>query len=127
MQCWVTSVISKRFAMLGSMLWVVFVVRSLCSFCEVQHLISVRRMPENTHLLATACQSVSSAEVALTSVAFHDLPPGRHLHTEVRVQIGITDSGARKKALLVFLDILKLNFLPSLLVVRVVTPCVWLT
>lgn len=108
MQCWVTSVISKRFAMLGSMLWVVFVVRSLCSFREVQHLISVRRMPENTHLVAAACQSVSSAEVALASVAFHDLPSGRHLHTEAHVQIGIADSGARKKALLVFLDILKL-------------------
>lgn len=67
------------------------------------------------------------SEVALASVAFHDLPPGRHLHTEVHVQMGTTNSGARKKALLVFLDISKLNFLSSLLVVRVVTPCVWLT
>lgn len=109
MQCWMTSVISKKFAMWGSMLWVVFVFQSLCSLCEVQHLISARRMPANTQLLATNCQLVSSTEVALASVAFQWPPPGRHLHTEAH-----TAEQEERPAFLVFLDTLKLKFLPSL-------------
>lgn len=139
MQCWVTSVISKRFAMLGSMLWVVFVVRSLCSFCESSILfqwgeclkIHIWWPQPPVGFLCWGCPSFRG----LLWPAFRQTPA----HWGTRSNRN-SRQWSKKKGFACFLGhfkiififtfkmiIFKIKFLPSLLVVRVVTPCVQLT
>lgn len=66
---------------------------------------------------SVACLQADSCTLALAPVALSGLLTGRLLHTEVQLEIGIKYRGARREGFLVFLDNLKLNFLPSSLIV----------
>lgn len=125
MQCWVTSVISKRFAMLGSMLWVVLLFRVSVHFVKSSIVFS----EENAWKYTFGGHSLPVSFPSWGCPSFCGLPWPASRQTPAQWGTCSNRNNTveqEKKALLVFLDILKLNFLPSLLVVRVVTPGVQL-